>query len=128
MYIAPSLPLREPLDFDANCGFIYHSSRRALEKLVCDSPLGRGLVRLTGDLPGAEAAPALSLELDHVPAAAALGMLHTLRSGLAPDLEAKGTISGEACRYAEPAAPLALQPGPVKASLARSSAAAHTTR
>jgi len=29
-----------PMDFDANCGFVYHYATRALEKLVCDSPLG----------------------------------------------------------------------------------------
>src|SRR6266568_8683274 len=27
-----------PLDFDANCGFVYHYSARSLERLVCDSP------------------------------------------------------------------------------------------
>ena len=33
-----------PLDFDANCGFTYHYSARAIEKLVCDSPLGDGRI------------------------------------------------------------------------------------
>ena len=109
----------EPLDFDANCGFIYHSSRRALENLVCDSPLGHGLVHLTGNLPSPDAPPALSLELDRVPADAVLDMLHTLRNGLAPDLEAKGTVSGKLA-YAEPAAPAALQRGAAKPTSIRS--------
>ena len=40
-----------PLDFDANCGFAYHYSARTIEKLVCDSPLGDGRLRLEGNLP-----------------------------------------------------------------------------
>jgi len=35
-----------PMDFDANCGFTYHYPSRAVEKLVCDSPLGDGHIRL----------------------------------------------------------------------------------
>jgi hypothetical protein len=112
----------EPLDFDANCSFVYHSSRRALQKLVCDSPLGRGLVRLTGDLPRPDAPPALSLELDRVPAAAALDVLRTVRSGLAPDLEAMGTISGKLA-YADSAAQTALPQQPPKSGSAHASSA-----
>ncbi len=41
-----------PLDFDANCGFVYHYSRRVLETLECNSPLGDGRLRLTGAIPG----------------------------------------------------------------------------
>ena len=40
-----------PMDFDANCGFAYHYSARTIEKLVCDSPLGDGRLRLEGNLP-----------------------------------------------------------------------------
>ena len=42
----------EPLDFDANCNFVYHYFGRAVENLACDSPLGDGHIRLTGELPG----------------------------------------------------------------------------
>ena len=51
-----------PLDFDANCGFAYHYSARTVEKLVCDSPLGDGRLRLEGNLPS-NGQPKLSLEL-----------------------------------------------------------------
>jgi hypothetical protein len=84
----------EPLDFDANCGFQFHWNMRAVEKLVCDSPLGKGLVHLTGEMPGAGAPPEFALELDRVPAAAGLGVLRTVRNTLTPDLEAQGTVSG----------------------------------
>ncbi len=84
-----------PLDFDANCGFVYHYSTRALDDLVCNSPLGDGRLRLTGDMPGVDAAPNLTVELDHISAGAGLDVLRTLRSGINPGLEAEGTISGK---------------------------------
>src|SRR5579859_6946120 len=56
-----------PIDFDASCSFIYHYSDRGLEKLLCDSPVGNGRARLTGDVPGRGASPRLTVELDRVP-------------------------------------------------------------
>jgi hypothetical protein len=85
----------DALDFDANCDFVYHYSQRSFEKLACNSPLGDGSIHITGDQPAAEAAPRLTAELDHVPVAAGLGLLRTVRSGLAPDLQAAGTMSGK---------------------------------
>jgi len=91
----------EPLDFDANCGFVFHWSMREVEKLVCDSPLGKGLVHLTGEKAGADAPPEFALELDRVPVAAGLGVLRTVRNTLTPDLEAQGTASGK-LEYKQP--------------------------
>jgi hypothetical protein len=89
----------EPLDFDANCGFVFHYSERSIENMNCDSPLGAGHIRLTGNLPGDTVSqavkPSLSVELDRVPVAAGLDALRTIRSGMAPTLEAKGTASGK---------------------------------
>ena len=85
----------EPLDFDANCNLVYHYSRRGFEKLACNSPIGEGRIRVTGDKPAAEVVPRLTAELDHVPVAAGLALLRTVRSGLAPDLQAAGTVSGK---------------------------------
>ncbi len=82
-------------DFDANCGFVYHYAARSLEKLVCDSPLGDGRIRLTGEKLGEDAPPHLSVDLDRIPVAAGLDALRTLRSGLEPDLEAAGAVSGK---------------------------------
>jgi hypothetical protein len=91
-----------PMDFDANCEFVYHLSERAVEKLLCFSPLGDGQFRLAGDLPGPGGQPQLSVELDRIPVAAGLDALRTVRSGLGPGLEARGAISGKIV-YAEAA-------------------------
>jgi hypothetical protein len=82
-----------PLDFDANCGFNYHRSARTLEKIVCDSPLGDGRLRLEGNLPGS-GQPRLSLSLDKIPAQAVLDALRTVRQELGAGLEADGSLSG----------------------------------
>ncbi len=83
-----------PLDFDANCGFTYHYSARAIEKLVCDSPLGDGHLRLEGNLPGS-GQPKLSLAVEKIPAQAVLDALRTVRQELGAGLEADGTLSGK---------------------------------
>jgi len=92
-----------PLDFDANCGFLAHFSKWGVEKLVCDSPLGGGHIRLTGDLPAPapdQPAPAqsvkpnLTVELDRIPVSAGLDVLRTVRSDLAPGLQVAGSASG----------------------------------
>jgi hypothetical protein len=83
-----------PMDFDASCGFVYHYSTRGLENVLCDSPIGEGRARLTGKLPGPDAPPALSLELDRVPVQVALDALRTVRRGLDPSLQAGGIMSG----------------------------------
>ncbi len=84
-----------PLDFDARCNLIYHYAEQSVENMDCDSPLGDGRVHVTGEKPGEDAPPRFSVELDRVPVTAGLDALRTLRSGLAPDLEAKGTVSGK---------------------------------
>ena len=99
-----------PLDFDANCGFLYHFSAHSLEKLSCVSPLGSGRVRIEGALPGPGQAQ-LTAELDKIPVAAALDALRTVRSEVPSGLVAEGSVSGR-ITYAnglpaatEPAAP-----------------------
>ncbi len=84
-----------PLDFDARCNLIYHYAEQSVENMDCNSPLGEGRVHVTGEKPGEDAPPRFSVELDHVPVTAGLDVLRALRSGLAPDLEAKGTVSGK---------------------------------
>jgi len=84
-----------PMDFDANCGFLYRLSARAVENLECDSPLGDGRIHLAGNLPGSGSPPRLSVELDRIPVAAGLDALRTVRSDFGPGLEAAGTVSGK---------------------------------
>jgi len=83
-----------PMDFDAACNFIYHYSDRSMESLLCNSPVGSGRVRLTGDLPRGKSGSKFTLELDRVPAQLGLDTLRTLRKGIDPSLQAAGTISG----------------------------------
>ena len=87
-----------PIDFDAACSLVYHyadrGADRGLQKLLCDSPIGNGRARLTGELPGGASNPLLTLELDRVPAQLALDTLRTVRSGIDPSLQAEGAISG----------------------------------
>ena len=108
-----------PLDFDARCGLVYHYTERSIENLACDSPLGDGRVRITGEKAGEDSAPRFSVELDRIPVTAGLDALRTLRSDLAPDLEARGTVSGKIVYDARAQANTApAQPGP-KANLER---------
>jgi len=114
-----------PMDFDANCSLTYHYTSRNLEGLVCDSPFGDGHIRLTGDRPGDGRPPHLSVALDHIPAAAALDAVRTVRSGFAAGLEAAGTVSGK-LSYAEnqPVPPAPARPMPaVRASKSRAAQA-----
>lgn len=84
----------DPMDFDANCTFVYHYSARSLEKLACDSPLGEGHIRLAGELP-AQGPGKLAVDVQRVPVSAGLDALRTLRSGIADDLTARGSVSGQ---------------------------------
>jgi AsmA family/AsmA-like C-terminal region len=104
-----------PLDFDANCSFLYQYTARSLENLVCNSPLGDGRIYLTGEKPGADAPPQLAVELTRIPVGALLDALRTLRSGLDPDLEAEGTVSGKIA-YAKRSAAAAASPPLLKPS------------
>ena len=107
-----------PLDFDARCGLIYHYPERSMENLVCDSPLGDGRVHITGEKPGEDSPPRFSVELNRIPVTAGLDALRTLRSNLAPDLEARGTVSGKIVYdVGAQANPVPLPPGPVAKSL-----------
>jgi len=84
----------EALDFDASCTLMYRYLGSSVEKLSCDSPLGDGHITLAGELPG-NAPPRLSVEVQHIPVSAGLGVLRTLRSGFNPGLEVGGTVSGK---------------------------------
>lgn len=82
-----------PLDFDANCGFVYHYSARSIEKLSCNSPLGDGRLLIEGSLPS-DGEPKVSVAIQKIPAQAVLDALRTVRSEVGAGLEAAGTLSG----------------------------------
>jgi len=94
-----------PMDFDATCAFTLEYNRRSLEDLVCNSPVGEGRARLTGNLtrnlpgdgagnPQGNRPPHLTLELDRISAQAGLDLLRTMRSNIDPSLQAAGSVSG----------------------------------
>ena len=84
----------DPMDFDANCTFLYHYAARAVENLVCDSPLGDGHIKVAGELPANQPAK-LDVEVQKVPVSAGLDALRTLRNGINESLQARGTITGQ---------------------------------
>ena len=94
------------LDFDANCAFRYNYSARSLEKIQCDSPVGNGRLRLTGNLPSETDNRQLTLELDRVPAQAPLDLLRTLRGNLDQSITVAGTLSGKMTYSPSSASPL----------------------
>jgi hypothetical protein len=111
-----------PLDFDANCSFNYHYSARSLEKLGCDSALGDGRLHLSGAVHAAESRQ-FEVQLQRIPAQAALDLLRTVRSGMDASLQAAGSISGE-LTYATGSAP---NPDAAKASTSKPSHPARKT-
>lgn len=99
-----------PLDFDAQCSLQLHVTDPAVQNLQCESPLGDGHIRLTGERPATPDSARLSLELDRVSASAGLDVLRTLRSGFGEGLEAKGLITGKIAYQEQPAAPVEAKP------------------
>jgi hypothetical protein len=98
------------MDFDANCTLAAHFTTRAIDNLLCDSPLGDGHIRLTGNLPGDSALPHFTVELDRISVAVGLDALRTVRSDLAPGLEAAGSASGKIAYAPEDTIPLKFAP------------------
>jgi hypothetical protein len=94
----------EPMDFDANCSLVYHYTTRTVENLLCNSPIGEGRIRATGQMNGDGHLPEYSVEMDRVPVGAGLEALRTVRSGVDPNLTAAGAISGKVS-YDESLAP-----------------------
>ncbi len=92
-----------PLDFDANCSFNYHYSARSLDKLACDSPLGDGRIHLSSAVHAAQSRQ-FQVQLQRIPAQAALDLLRTVRNGMDASLQADGSVSGE-LTYATGSAP-----------------------
>jgi hypothetical protein len=94
-----------PMDFDANCNLLAHFTTRTIDNLLCDSPLGSGRIRLTGNLPSDGGPPSYSVELDRISVAVGLDALRTVRSGLAPGLEVTGSASGKISYATDSATP-----------------------
>lgn len=85
----------EPMDFDANCSLEYRYTKRTVDGLECFSPIGGGRIHVTGEMAGNGHVPKYSVEMDRVPVSAGLEALRTVRSGVDPNVNAAGTISGK---------------------------------
>jgi uncharacterized protein involved in outer membrane biogenesis len=83
-----------PLDFDANCTFLYQHSQQAVHNLGCDTAIGSGQLHLKADLPGNSGTPQAMLEISQLPLQAGLDLLRTVRSGFAPGMSAQGSATG----------------------------------
>jgi AsmA family len=83
-----------PLDFDANCSFLYQHSQQAVHNLGCDTAIGSGQLHLKADLPGSSGTPQAMLEITQLPLQAGLDLLRTVRSGFAPGMSAQGSATG----------------------------------
>ncbi len=83
-----------PLDFDANCNFLYQHSQNAFHNLGCDTAIGDGRLHLKAELPGGGGSPEAMLEVNQVPLQAGLDLLRTVRSGFAPGISVKGAANG----------------------------------
>jgi hypothetical protein len=109
-----------PLDFDANCNFLYQHSQNAFHNLGCDTAIGGGQLHLKAELPGSGGKPEAMLEVNQVPLQAGLDLLRTLRSGFAPGISVKGSANGS-LTYKETAAGEQEPGNPLRHTAARQS-------
>jgi AsmA family len=87
---------REPLNINVTCQARFSRADRLFDALTCLAPTGDGHLLLTGSIravPGMSD-PALSLELNNVPAASALDGVRLVRAGFVTSLVATGAIDG----------------------------------
>ena len=98
-----------PLDFDANCSFLYRHSQNAVQDLGCDTAIGNGLLHLKANLPGNSGNPEAMLEVKQIPLQVGLDLLRTVRSGFAPGIAARGTANGSLSLMTSP--PIAKKTG-----------------
>ena len=85
-----------PMDVETSCQASFRKESRSLEGIACTSPVGDGALRLAGSIQEVQTQPQaqLTLEVDHVPAAAVLAGLQEVRSGLGAGVQATGALNG----------------------------------
>ena len=78
------------------CGAEYHAHDHQFEEIVCNAPVGAGLLRVTGSagLPGSHRY-ALELALENVPASALGAVAQRTKKNLPEDLTVDGTVQGK---------------------------------
>ncbi len=85
----------DALRLAAHCDAIYSSIDRLFSQLICNTPIGDGLVSLKGSagLPGSHNY-SLVLNAERVPASAVIALVRRAKKNLPDDLAAQGTLSG----------------------------------
>ena len=85
----------QALRLEGHCDGEYSSTNHAFHGLVCEAPMGTGLITLKGDmgLPGSHSY-GLTLTADDVPASAAAVVVERAKKNLPDDLVAGGTLRG----------------------------------
>ena len=84
------------MDVETSCQASFRRESRSLDGIACTSPVGDGALRLAGSVQEVQTQPQaqLTLEVDHVPAAAVLAGLQEVRSGLGAGIQATGAMNG----------------------------------
>jgi len=87
---------REPMNLDATCQARFTRVGRSFDGVTCLAPVGPGHLLLTGSIHDVvqDTDPALSLEINNVPVAAAIDGLRLMRPGFASEVRATGAING----------------------------------
>lgn len=80
-----------------HCAATYDATIVALSDLICESPIGEGLLRVTGSA-GAMRSPStydLKIAAEKIPVASVVNVLHQSKQNLPADLDAEGVLNGE---------------------------------
>jgi uncharacterized protein involved in outer membrane biogenesis len=87
----------DPLRLAAHCDGQYSSVEHAFHEVLCNAPVGGGLISLKGDMGLAESRNyGLLLTAENVPASALVALAQRAKKSLPADLAADGTVGGSA--------------------------------
>ena len=96
------------LRLSTQCSARYNNDERRFYDLFCESPVGDGVARLSGNVGPFTPDPVydLSLTTDKVPLSRVLSVVRESKQGLSTDLEATGTLNGEFRAHREQGQPV----------------------
>ncbi|MFZ3265972.1 MAG: AsmA family protein [Terriglobales bacterium] len=85
------------VNLTANCKGKYNASSRSFADLLCESPVGGGMLRVRGNVVATTGRPSydLTLAAEKVPFASVLGLIHEAKQQLPADLTAEGLLNAE---------------------------------
>ncbi len=81
----------------ANCKGKYNAPSRSFADLLCESPVGGGMLQVRGNVSAMTGRPSydLTLAAEKVPLASAISLLHEAKQQLPADLTAEGLLNAE---------------------------------